>query len=97
PEGCLLAEPAEAWWRIFRRNAPAGQTFADPTEIAQATEVATAELNNCAKPWVWGGPPSGSVAPDLTGLGFRPAERRPSRRMEIPSRRASDSQVAGGT
>ena len=97
PKGACWLNLQEAWWRIFRRHALAGQTFADPGEIAQATEVATAELNSRAKPWARGGPPSGSVAPDLTGLGFRPAERRPSRRMEIPSRRASDSQVAGGT
>ncbi len=44
----------EAWWRIFRRHALAGQTFADSTEIAHATELATAQLNARAKPWVWG-------------------------------------------
>jgi hypothetical protein len=31
---------------------PRGQTFADPAETAQATEVATAQLNAHAKPWV---------------------------------------------
>jgi hypothetical protein len=34
-----------------------GQSFANPTEIAQATVVATAQLNRRAKPWVWGRPP----------------------------------------
>jgi transposase len=48
----------EAWWRIFRRHALAGQTFADPAEIAQATELTTAQLNAHAKPWIWGRPPS---------------------------------------
>ena len=36
----------------------AGQTFADATEIAHATELGTAQLNAHAKPWVWGRPPS---------------------------------------
>jgi hypothetical protein len=43
--------------RIFHRHALAGQTFADPAEIAQVTELATAQLNARAKPWVWGRPP----------------------------------------
>ncbi len=34
-----------------------GQRFATPTEIEQATRVATAQLNLRAKPWVWGRPP----------------------------------------
>jgi hypothetical protein len=34
----------------------AGQTFTDPDEIACATEVATAQLNARARPWVWGRP-----------------------------------------
>jgi hypothetical protein len=46
----------EGWWRIFRRQALAGQTFADPDEIARATEVATAQLNARARPWIWGRP-----------------------------------------
>ena len=48
----------EAWWHTFRRHALAGQTFADPGEIAHVTDVATAQLNAQAKPWVWGRPPS---------------------------------------
>jgi hypothetical protein len=47
----------EGWWRLFRRAALAGQTFADSDEIAQATRLATAGLNARAKPWVWGRPP----------------------------------------
>jgi hypothetical protein len=46
----------EAWWRIFRRQALAGQDFADPGEIACATRVATAQLTDRARPWVWGRP-----------------------------------------
>jgi hypothetical protein len=47
----------EGWWRLFRRQALAGQTFADPGEIALATRVATCQLNARARPWVWGRPP----------------------------------------
>lgn len=47
----------EAWWRMFRRQGLAGQTFANPDEIAHATEVATTQLNQHAKPWIWGRPP----------------------------------------
>jgi transposase len=57
PQGACWLNLQEAWWRIFRRHALAGQTFADPGEIAQVTEVATAQLNARAKPWVWGRPP----------------------------------------
>ncbi len=46
----------EAWWRLLRREALAGQTFANRTEIAHATAVATQQLNRRAQPWVWGRP-----------------------------------------
>jgi hypothetical protein len=46
----------EGWWRIFRRQALAGQDFADPDEIAHATRVATAQLNARARPWIRGRP-----------------------------------------
>jgi hypothetical protein len=39
-----------------RRQALAGQDFADPDEIAFATQVATAQLNAHARPWIWGRP-----------------------------------------
>ncbi|HEV2886117.1 MAG TPA: transposase, partial [Jatrophihabitans sp.] len=39
PKGACWLNLQEAWWRIFRRHALAGQTFADPTEIAQVTEL----------------------------------------------------------
>jgi hypothetical protein len=42
PQGCLLAEPAGRLVAIFRRRALAGQSFADPDEIAHAAEVPTA-------------------------------------------------------
>src|ERR671910_180478 len=47
----------EGWWRLFRREAFAGQSFATPDEIALATRVATCQLNAHARPWVWGRPP----------------------------------------
>lgn len=47
---------AEGWWRLLRRAAFAGQTFADATEIAHAVTLATAQLNAHAQPWIWGRP-----------------------------------------
>lgn len=47
----------EGWWRLFRWEALAGQSFADDHEIALATTVATQHLNQRARPWVWGRPP----------------------------------------
>jgi DDE superfamily endonuclease len=47
----------EGWWRLFRRAALAGQSFATPAEITLATKVATCRLNARARPWVWGRPP----------------------------------------
>ena len=56
PKGASLLNLQEAWWRLLRRDAFAGQTVVDDTEIARATAVATKQLNGCAKPWVWGRP-----------------------------------------
>jgi hypothetical protein len=47
----------EGWWRLFRRDAFAGQSFANPDEIELATRIATMQLNRWANPWVWGRPP----------------------------------------
>jgi hypothetical protein len=57
PTGACWLNLQEGWWRLFRRDALAGQSFANPKEIEQATRVATAQLNRRAKPWVWGRPP----------------------------------------
>ncbi|WP_203218479.1 IS630 family transposase [Streptomyces sp. So13.3] len=46
----------EGWWRIFRKVALAGHSFAGPDEITHATELATTQLNARAKPWIWGRP-----------------------------------------
>ena len=56
PKGACWLNMQEGWWRIFRRQALAGQTFAGPDEIAHATRVATAQLNARARPWIWGRP-----------------------------------------
>ena len=57
PVGACWLNLQEAWWRLFRREALAGQSFADAEEIELATRVATNQLNHRARPWVWGRPP----------------------------------------
>jgi DDE superfamily endonuclease len=53
PKGACWLNLQEGWWRLFRREALAGQTFADHTEIDYATRIATKQLNQRAKPWIW--------------------------------------------
>jgi hypothetical protein len=53
---CLF-EMYWGWWRLFRRDALAGRSSANPDEIEQATRIATAQLNWRTKPWIWGRPP----------------------------------------
>jgi hypothetical protein len=57
PKGACWLNLQEGWWRLFRRQALAGQCFASPEEITLATRVATCQLNARARPWVWGRPP----------------------------------------
>lgn len=57
PTGAWWLNLQEGWWRLFRRDALAGQSEASPKQIEQATRVATAQLNRRARPWVWGRPP----------------------------------------
>ncbi len=57
PVGAAWLNLQEGWWRLFRKAALAGQSFADPAEIETVTALATAQLNTRAKPWVWGRPP----------------------------------------
>ncbi len=61
PLGACWLNLQEAWWRLFRREALAGQTFANGEEINKAARVATQQLYRGAKPWVWGerGSPEG--------------------------------------
>ena len=57
PVGACWLNLQEGWWRLLRKEAFAGQTFADYAEVAHAVAGATARLNHRAKPWVWGRPP----------------------------------------
>jgi hypothetical protein len=57
PVGACWPNLQEAWWRLFRREAVAGQSFVDADEIDRATRVATVQLNRRAKPWVRNRPP----------------------------------------
>jgi hypothetical protein len=57
PKAACWLNLQEGWWRLLRRQAFAGQTFADATEITRAVEVATVRLNTHAKPWRWGRQP----------------------------------------
>ncbi len=57
PTGACWLNLQEGWWRLFRREAFAGQSFADAKEIELATRVATEHLNARSHPWVWGRPP----------------------------------------
>lgn len=54
PVGACWLNVQEGWWRLFRRAALAGQTFATDHDLTRATTVATRQLNHRAKPWVWG-------------------------------------------
>jgi hypothetical protein len=62
PTGACWLNRQEGWWRLFRREAFAGQSFAgqsfaDAKDIDLAMRVATEHRNARAKPWVWGRPP----------------------------------------
>ncbi|MFI0966600.1 hypothetical protein ACH4S8_35240 [Streptomyces sp. NPDC021080] len=56
PVGACLLNLQEGWWRIFRKAALAGRSFANRDDIAYTTTLATSQLNSCAKPWVRGRP-----------------------------------------
>jgi DDE superfamily endonuclease len=57
PVGACWLNLQEAWWRLFRREAFAGQSFADAEEIELARRVATKQLNHRSRSWVWGRSP----------------------------------------
>jgi transposase len=50
PVGPAWLNLQEGWWRLFRKAALAGQSFADPAEIQAATALATAQLNARSTP-----------------------------------------------
>jgi len=54
PKGAFWLNLQEGKWYLFRRDALAGQSFANPDEIEQATRITTAQLNRRANPWNWG-------------------------------------------
>jgi transposase len=54
PKAACWLNLQEGWWRLLRRAAFAGQSFADATEITNAVQIATVQLNTRAKAWVWG-------------------------------------------
>ncbi|MFF3484139.1 transposase [Streptomyces sp. NPDC002701] len=56
PGGAYWLNLQEGWWRIFRKAALAGQSFANPDDITYATALATSQLNSRAKPWIWADP-----------------------------------------
>lgn len=57
PKAACWLNMAEGWWRLLRRAAFAGQSFADTAEIVYVVAIATAQLNVHAQSWVWGRPP----------------------------------------
>lgn len=57
PKGACWLNLQEGWWRLFRRDALAGKSFAGAAENDEARRVATKQLNQRAGPWVWGRPP----------------------------------------
>jgi hypothetical protein len=57
PIGACWLNLQEGWWRLLRREAFAGQTFADDAAIERAVTGATARLNHRARSWGCGRPP----------------------------------------
>jgi transposase len=57
PKAACWLNMAEGWWRLLRRAAFAGQSFADAAEIVYVVAIATGQLNVHAQSWVWGRPP----------------------------------------
>ena len=69
------------------------ETFADPDEITHATEVATAQLNARARPWIWGRPSPNRV-PTAAVL-CTPFEERSTRPVAVATiaRRGSRTSI----
>src|SRR5258708_1226742 len=74
----------EGWWWIFRRQALAGQSFADPDEIAHATRPATAHLHAPARPCTSGRPPPTPRTTPSTPPPHRPPPHPPPPRTPPP-------------
>jgi hypothetical protein len=56
PGGACRLNRQEGRWRIFRRHALTGVSFATADDIAHVTGNATAQLNRQARPWIRGRP-----------------------------------------
>jgi hypothetical protein len=66
PKGAGWLNLQQAWWRLFRRQALAGRCLADAAEVTLATRVATRQLDQRARPWVWGRTPLSPRPPAAT-------------------------------
>ena len=49
PKGACWLNLQEGWWRLYRRDAHAGQPFADAEEIERATTVATGPVESSSQ------------------------------------------------
>jgi transposase len=56
PKGACWLNLQEGWWRIFRKTALAGQTFADSLTRSPAPPGSPPPSSTPARPWVWGRP-----------------------------------------
>src|SRR4051812_45642233 len=66
PKGACWLNLQEAWWRIFRRHALAGQTFAEPVEIAHATGAGHRPAQRARQTLDLGTTPGTTAAPPTT-------------------------------
>ena len=57
PTGVCRLNLLVGWWRLSRKEAFAGQGFAEADKIKGAVEVAEAQFNRHAEPCVGGRPP----------------------------------------
>ena len=94
PKGACWLNLQEGWWRLFRREAFAGQSFATPDEIALATRVATCQLNATPAPGC-GAAHHHPHATDATPLPTGSQERSTSRQQLFQLGEANDA--ADGT
>jgi hypothetical protein len=56
PKGACWLNLQEGWWRIVRKTALAGQTFADSLTRSPAPPGSPPPSSTPARPWVWGRP-----------------------------------------
>jgi len=79
PKGACWLNVQEGGWRLFRRQALAGQCLATPEEVTLATKIATCQLNARARPWVWWAArhrhPATDATPSPTGSKERSSRR----------------------